>query len=382
MGSWQRQEEEEGRMIRWQCRGRASVHVKQLWSRGVLTGGVGIGSGSGSGSSTVRLPDSKFIEAAISAKVLKLHIEQVYTIYKDVLTTSYARTDQWVPVIQSLSSLQPHSCSDLYMLGRILRQRSKSGDEEARQFMLAAFFYSAWVKGHDTALKDLAAVVFVVQGSNNSMATGLKSFQTAIMGDMARVASDKALDGNRRSIAMIVMAQICNGLERYSQAEALYQQAGALGNGDAWYELGNLARGRRNGGGHEDDARRAYEKGAALGSADASFMAAAYAANPGDKERYLMRAAAAGSPKAAHNLGDMYRVRGDMILAIEWFTVAATAGFAISQVNLVHLMMQMDPAPSLKRKAEMVRWLEAAEESGGEVGQDAFALRQALELTS
>lgn len=91
-------------------------------------------------------------------------------------------------------------------------------------------------------------------------------------------------------------------------------------------------------------------------------------------ETYLLKAAASGVIEAAHNLGVYYQTTSpNSMFAQEWYTLAATEGFAPSQVNL---------ATMLKAQGKLVtacEWLVKAQVEQGEVGVDARRLRKEIE---
>lgn len=92
-------------------------------------------------------------------------------------------------------------------------------------------------------------------------------------------------------------------------------------------------------------------------------------------ETYLLRAAASGVIEAAHNLGVYYQSTSpNPTLAKEWYTLAATEGFAPSQVNLATMLRNEG------KLATACEWLTQAQVEKGEVGVDARRLKREIEV--
>lgn len=92
-------------------------------------------------------------------------------------------------------------------------------------------------------------------------------------------------------------------------------------------------------------------------------------------ETHLLKAAASGVIEAAHNLGVYYQSKSPLNLAFarEWYTLAATEGFAPSQVNLA--IMLRDEG----KQAAACEWLTKAQGEQGELGVDAERLKREIE---
>lgn len=91
-------------------------------------------------------------------------------------------------------------------------------------------------------------------------------------------------------------------------------------------------------------------------------------------EARLLKAAASGVIEAAHNLGVYYQsVSPNPILAHEWYTLAATEGFALSQFNLAIILRDEG------KLLAAVEWLAKAEKAGEGVEADAGRIRKEIE---
>lgn len=94
------------------------------------------------------------------------------------------------------------------------------------------------------------------------------------------------------------------------------------------------------------------------------------------QEKYLLKAAASGVIEAAHNLAvynHQHTSPPDLPMAKEWYTLAATQGFALSQVNLATVLMKEG------KTSEATQWLIRAEREPGEVGKWAKELKREME---
>lgn len=92
-------------------------------------------------------------------------------------------------------------------------------------------------------------------------------------------------------------------------------------------------------------------------------------------ETYLLKAAASGVVEAAHNLGVHYQSNSppNLVSAQEWYTLAATEGFAPSQVNLATMLRDKG------KQAAACEWLAKAQREQGKLGIDAGRLRMEIE---
>lgn len=92
-------------------------------------------------------------------------------------------------------------------------------------------------------------------------------------------------------------------------------------------------------------------------------------------ETHLLKAAASGVIEAAHNLGVHYQSNSppDLIFAQEWYTLAATEGFAPSQVNLATILRGEG------KYAPACEWLAKAQREQGKLGIDAGRLKTEIE---
>lgn len=92
-------------------------------------------------------------------------------------------------------------------------------------------------------------------------------------------------------------------------------------------------------------------------------------------ETYLLKAAASGVIEAAHNLGVHYQSKSppNPVFAHEWYTLAATEGFAPSQVNLAIILRGEG------KQTAACEWLAKAQMEQGELGADAGKLKREIE---
>lgn len=92
-------------------------------------------------------------------------------------------------------------------------------------------------------------------------------------------------------------------------------------------------------------------------------------------ETHLLKAAASGVIEAAHNLGVHYQSSSppNLVFAQEWYTLAATEGFAPSQVNLARILRVEG------KQAAACEWLAKAQREQGELGIDAGRLKMEIE---
>lgn len=92
-------------------------------------------------------------------------------------------------------------------------------------------------------------------------------------------------------------------------------------------------------------------------------------------ETHLLKAAASGVIEAAHSLGVHYQSSSppNLVLAQEWYTLAATEGFALSQVNLATILRDGG------KQTAAYEWLVKAQRVQGELGVNAGRLRREIE---
>lgn len=150
-------------------------------------------------------------------------------------------------------------------------------------------------------------------------------------------------------------------LHKVKEAMKAYRLAGEQGVSEGFTKLGRILRHQ----GHHKQSVEAFRLAAVLGEPNAQFMMSTFTKNESEQIQYLQKAASAGKEEAAHNLGELYRRRGETALAKEYFEIAATKGFQVSQANLASILKDEKDYQG----AEF--WLQQAIRAGGDVALQA-----------
>lgn len=148
------------------------------------------------------------------------------------------------------------------------------------------------------------------------------------------------------------------------KAMKAYRLAGEQGVAEAYTKLGRILRQQ----GYHKNSIGAFRLAAVLGEPNAQFMMSTFSNSESEKISYLQKAAANGKEEAAHNLGEIYRRKGQDKLAKEFLETAARKGFQISQMNLASLLRKEKDFSGAKF------WYAEAIKAGGEVGSHAESL--------
>lgn len=170
--------------------------------------------------------------------------------------------------------------------------------------------------------------------------------------------------------AHYLLANELYSLKKTSRALKAYRRAGQLGVPEAYTKLGRilLQQGQRR------EAEAAFKFGAAGNEPNSQFMMSTLVTDPDAKLHYLQKAAGTGSIEAAHNLGERYRRDGQLELAQEYLTLAASAGFQPSQMNLATLYNNE------KNWDRAQYWYEQASRGGGELASHAQDALRTLQM--
>lgn len=164
--------------------------------------------------------------------------------------------------------------------------------------------------------------------------------------------------------ANLLIANEIYSLGQEKQAMKAYRLAGEQGIPEAYTKLGRILRQQ----GYHRQSVAAFQLAADAGEPNAQFMMSTFSTNEHEKIQYLQKAASNGKEEAAHNLGELYRKKGQTALAKEYLLVAAQKGFQVSQMNLAGLLR------TEKDFAGAELWYAAAIRAGGEIATHAESL--------
>ncbi|KAI5846481.1 hypothetical protein DFP73DRAFT_623893 [Morchella snyderi] len=170
--------------------------------------------------------------------------------------------------------------------------------------------------------------------------------------------------------ALYRMGEMVSQSGKEVEAEKWFEKAAGKGVAVAWASLGRLQQQR----GDTIKAIASFEKGVKLDDPYAYLYLAMAKDNFPQKESYLLKAAASGIILAAHSLGAYYAKTCKPLLAREWFTLAATEGYAASQLGL-GIVLQKEG-----KLSEALEWFVKANKEPGQIGQFSEKLRREVEL--
>lgn len=181
--------------------------------------------------------------------------------------------------------------------------------------------------------------------ADEAYGAALAAYDTAAFGQARELAELAAQNGNARAAVLLgyLLERGLGGRESQAQAARWYRAAGELGDADALFALGVMAREGRGGlspASAEDYLRRAADAGRleARHELALTFLNPAYGLENRTRGRTLLeQAAAEGVAAAQRDLGRLLIEEDDVEDALSWLRLAADAGDAEAQFTLGYL---------------------------------------------
>ncbi|KAG5519922.1 hypothetical protein PMAC_000199 [Pneumocystis sp. 'macacae'] len=203
------------------------------------------------------------------------------------------------------------SADELFMIAKIMLKAPLSGlILEKKKDFCKFLIQIASLKGSDLAMLYIAEKK-MKSGLSNEFNEALYIYRTL------------SIKGNAK--ASLILGDFALKLNDNKKAEKFYLKSIEKGNSDAMVSLAILKKRM----GEDVEAKHWFVCASEMGKS-------LYTLNE-ESLYYLLQAASNGVVEAAHNLGTIYRKKGNILFSKEWYEVAAFSGFQISQMNLARL---------------------------------------------
>ncbi|KAG5437847.1 hypothetical protein PCANB_000562 [Pneumocystis canis] len=238
------------------------------------------------------------------------------------------------------------SADELFLITKIMLKTPISEPISQKKLDLCKFLIEiASLKGSDLATLYISERK-MKSGSSNQLYQALYIYKTLSM------------KGNAK--ASLILGDFFIKLKDIKRAEKFYMKSIEGGDSDAMVALAVLKRRL----GEDAEAKHWFIRASEMGNAKGHFGRSLYTF---DEENlyYLLQAASNGVIEAAHNLGTIYKKKGDIFLSKEWYDVAAFSGFQVSQMNLARLY---EEEGSFEKS---LFWAREAQKQGGNIAEKA-----------
>ncbi|KTW30937.1 uncharacterized protein T551_01489 [Pneumocystis jirovecii RU7] len=181
----------------------------------------------------------------------------------------------------------------------------------------------------------------------------MKSGSSSELHEALYIYRNLSIKGNTK--ALLVLGNLSLKLNNNKQAERFYLKSIEGGNSDAMVSLAVLKKRM----GEDKEAKYWF-----IHNPNGHFGRSLYTSDE-ESLNYLLQAASNGVLEAAHNLGTIYRKKGDILFSKEWYEIAAFSGFQISQMNLARLYEEE------KSFDKSLFWVREAQKQGGNIANEA-----------